>query len=358
MAKKRHLKNPGNTPKPRRVIIEKAHEHPPDLRIDHLHAPDLMDVLGRLPSIHPQFKLKIVPDFELPRADARAYCKAWILKIRESTVNAVERYGNGRARFTLAHELGHLFLGHPRSLDRKRPDQEIAPADRLLEEEANAFAAEFLAPGHLISPEQTADDIGSLFQISFEAAARRSYEFGGEENTTSEKRRAQADRQEQFVSPNDSAKNKAESLFSSVTAKPLVFVSMAFTPEMNCLYREVLKPTIEDMGMASQRADEKQIAETIVYDIRRSICSSKLVVADISGLNLNVFHEIGLAQSIDKPTIIICRHGYREEQIPSNIRHIRRIIYPNHAGGGPVLRRELEQTFESIISCWRTAAEA
>jgi len=59
-------------------------------------------------------------------------------------------------RFSIAHELGHLVLGHP-----SRPPSELcggvrgrdrlAPSDeRNLELEANAFAGELLMPSHLV----------------------------------------------------------------------------------------------------------------------------------------------------------------------------------------------------------------
>jgi hypothetical protein len=109
--------------------------------------------------------------------------------------------------------------------------------------------------------------------------------------------------------------------------------------------------------MTCRRADEISSADIITDDIKRLISECKLVIAEISGFNPNVMHEIGLAQSLDKPTILICKDSFRESQIPSNIRHIRRIMYRNDAGGGPALHRQLTQTLESIIGCLEASSK-
>ena len=66
----------------------------------------------------------------------------------------------GRIRFTLAHELGHLVLGHPNSDDPQ------------LEAEANFFANYFLAPAPLVIRDSKKDvqTIMSDFVVSFGCA--------------------------------------------------------------------------------------------------------------------------------------------------------------------------------------------
>jgi len=56
--------------------------------------------------------------------------------------------GSGRLRFALAHELGHLVMNHYRDY----PDRMFSglSADRFLEEEADAFARNLLAPVPLV----------------------------------------------------------------------------------------------------------------------------------------------------------------------------------------------------------------
>ena len=80
---------------------------------------------------------------------------------------------NTRKRFTVAHELGHIVLGHVGryELVNREPD----PKDNPIEQAANVFASRLLAPACVLwgcevgSPE----DISRLCGISAQAAAFR-----------------------------------------------------------------------------------------------------------------------------------------------------------------------------------------
>jgi Zn-dependent peptidase ImmA (M78 family) len=148
-----------------------------DLGIQDQHAPDLAHLLNRLHEVFPKFKLKVVKDTDLPNMEAKAYTNACILKVRDGIMNALRTYGDVRARFTVAHELGHLMLGHPGNQPRPRPKREFDAPLSILESEANTFASEFLMPSELIDRKFSNDRISRLFQVSIEAAARRRREL-------------------------------------------------------------------------------------------------------------------------------------------------------------------------------------
>ena len=78
-----------------------------------------------------------------------------------------------RARYTIAHELGHIFLGHPlkagyhaRTIDIDKPETEW---------QADRFAAGFLAPACVLwgLGLHTVDEIRSVCNISYAAAEIR-----------------------------------------------------------------------------------------------------------------------------------------------------------------------------------------
>jgi hypothetical protein len=84
--------------------------------------------------------------------------------------------GDHGARWTLAHELGHVLLQHP-----GRPFRQRCPTnDDPLEREAHTFAAELLAPSEHAKKYGLAEDIRTTFQISLEAAQRRIDEIARE----------------------------------------------------------------------------------------------------------------------------------------------------------------------------------
>ena len=128
--------------------------------------------------LHRSYLISNLRRFQTTHSDARAYCKAGVLKIRASILHSLSHYGDGRARWTVAHELAHLVLEHPKTrLDRRRPNKPVPASDRIFEQEADTFAAEFLTPLHLVRKCTTAEEIRLLFQISPRAALRRKREL-------------------------------------------------------------------------------------------------------------------------------------------------------------------------------------
>lgn len=57
--------------------------------------------------------------------------------------------------------------------------------------------------------------------------------------------------------------------------------------------------------MTCTRADEMSMSESILYSILDHITSSEMIIADITGLNANVFYELGIAHCVSKNVIII-----------------------------------------------------
>ncbi len=78
-----------------------------------------------------------------------------------------------RKRFTVAHELGHVLLGHvgKYQLVNRKP----SPPDNPIEQEANILASRLLAPACVLwgCKVKTADDIVQLCNISKQAAEYR-----------------------------------------------------------------------------------------------------------------------------------------------------------------------------------------
>lgn len=78
-----------------------------------------------------------------------------------------------RQRFTAAHELGHILLGHIGW--GKLVNREPSPRDNPLEQEANVFASRLLAPACVLwgCGVKSAQDIMELCNISRQAAEFR-----------------------------------------------------------------------------------------------------------------------------------------------------------------------------------------
>lgn len=78
-----------------------------------------------------------------------------------------------RKRFTIAHELGHILLGHVGKYELV--NREISPTDNPIEQEANVFASRLLAPACVLwgLKVNSADEIAQICDISPTAAEYR-----------------------------------------------------------------------------------------------------------------------------------------------------------------------------------------
>jgi Zn-dependent peptidase ImmA (M78 family) len=84
--------------------------------------------------------------------------------------------GKPRARWTAAHELGHLFLHEATTKHRDTAsvaNQIIGHAYNSAEWQANRFASEFLMPEHVVSEFTSAEEIARNCQVSLQAARFR-----------------------------------------------------------------------------------------------------------------------------------------------------------------------------------------
>ncbi|MBD3238836.1 MAG: ImmA/IrrE family metallo-endopeptidase [Candidatus Moranbacteria bacterium] len=103
---------------------------------------------------------------------------------KEKSIYVSENDPEGRKRFTIAHELGHVILHHQelaanqRIVDYRKPLTDYKDTDDLKREvEANMFAAEILMPEDLTKKlwefKQDVDDLAGFFKVSQKAALVR-----------------------------------------------------------------------------------------------------------------------------------------------------------------------------------------
>ncbi|WP_163717232.1 hypothetical protein [Mangrovibacterium lignilyticum] len=84
----------------------------------------------------------------------------------------------------------------------------------------------------------------------------------------------------------------------------LVFVLTPFNERFNNTYRAI-SSVCNRFGLRCLRGDEKFVDGDIFPEILKHIVSAKIIIANITGRNPNVFYELGIAHALNKPTIII-----------------------------------------------------
>jgi AbiJ N-terminal domain 5 len=117
----------------------------------------------------------------------------------------------------------------------------------------------------------------------------------------------------------------------SIPSKPqndkLVTVMLPFTQQ--AAFTSV-KNACDNLGLECKKADDIWENSTFIQDIFELIFTSKVMVADFTGKNPNVFYEVGIAHTLGKTVIPIIQ---AINDIPSDLGHHRALLYlPNEQG--------------------------
>lgn len=102
------------------------------------------------------------------------------------------------------------------------------------------------------------------------------------------------------------------------------FVMMPFGQWMDAYYREIYVPAIREAGLEPVRADELFSTGSVIEQIWEQISRAKVLLADLTGKNANVFYELGLAHAANKPVVFTT--GTLED-VPFDLRHLRVAVY-------------------------------
>lgn len=102
-----------------------------------------------------------------------------------------------------------------------------------------------------------------------------------------------------------------------------IFILMPFLKSKENLYKKI-KETLKKIKFDSYRSDEHYMEKNIYNEIISNIATAKIIIADIDGRNPNVFYELGIAHSLDKPTILISKN---KDKVPFDLLHKNIIFY-------------------------------
>lgn len=141
---------------------------------------------------------------------------------------------------------------------------------------------------------------------------------------------------------------------ASVAAGDSCFVMQPFAVPLGDYYEKVYKPAIEKAGLKPVRADADIFGTGKIMDqVWEGINTAKVLVAELTSRNPNVFYELGLAHALKKPVVLV---SSREEDVPFDLHHIRVIYYDvNDPFWGAKL---IEKVAENILSALNNPDEA
>ena len=117
-----------------------------------------------------------------------------------------------------------------------------------------------------------------------------------------------------------------------------IFVLMPFKTELQNVYTRHIKKLGDELGLVVRRADQDYSAAPFMGKVWSRICGARLVIADCTERNPNVFYEIGIAHTVGKQVVLLTRS---EGDIPSDIKHFDYIPYIYDPEGVQVLVEKL-----------------
>ncbi len=126
----------------------------------------------------------------------------------------------------------------------------------------------------------------------------------------------------------------------------LCFVLMQFNESMNPVYDDHIKPIVKSHGLACLRADEVLGLSSITSDIWEKINRARLLIADMTHKNPNVFYELGLAHALGKDVILLTQSM---DYVPFDLKSLRCIVYSYDPRGVKKLEEQLGATIKYII---------
>ncbi|MFJ2370899.1 hypothetical protein [Microbacterium sp. NPDC087665] len=126
----------------------------------------------------------------------------------------------------------------------------------------------------------------------------------------------------------------------------LVAVMMPFDPNFDVVY-ETIALAVEDIGMECVRVDNIWEHDHVMGDVLSLLWRARIVVADLTGRNPNVFYETGLAHALPRRTILLTQNA---DDVPFDLRSIRYLHYGIGSKARKMLQEQLSDRLRTLSS--------
>ena len=151
-----------------------------------------------------------------------------------------------------------------------------------------------------------------------------------------------------------SQQNRKNPYFYNIPEKfdeSLVFVLMPFTESWSTrIWEGHIKPIVQglelDPELKCKRADDLY-GHDVLHDIVTAIKAARVIIADITSRNPNVFYELGIAHWMGKRVILLTQSV---DDIPFDLLRFRHIVYEDNSDGYKKLSVQLQAALMESLS--------
>lgn len=133
--------------------------------------------------------------------------------------------------------------------------------------------------------------------------------------------------------------------------RPLCFVLMPFGKKVaggthpidfDLVYREVIKPAVEEAGLEPLRADEEETGGIIHKPMFERLVLCDYAVADLTAANANVFYELGVRHAAKaRSTVLLYAEGHG--RLPFDVAQLRALPYEIEVNGTPSANEKVKR---------------
>ncbi len=123
--------------------------------------------------------------------------------------------------------------------------------------------------------------------------------------------------------------------------RPFPFLAMSFDKKLDAIAK-VIRQTIMELGIDCSRVDDAHFTGPIADRIARNIREANFVIAEISDPRPNVLYEVGYAQGIGRPMILVTK---KKSIAPFDVAHLNLLRYDTFSE----LRHHLKQAVIDVV---------
>lgn len=123
------------------------------------------------------------------------------------------------------------------------------------------------------------------------------------------------------------------------------FVIMPFRKDFPPIFDQHISVICDRLGITVARADGIFSTRPLMDDIREAVVTARVVIADLTDHNPNVFYELGICHALGKDVVMITQN----KEVPSDVRHIRYLLYEYTPPGMQQFEVALEMTLRRLI---------
>jgi hypothetical protein len=128
------------------------------------------------------------------------------------------------------------------------------------------------------------------------------------------------------------------------TYKGDVFV-VSFTDEAREVYRDHIIPVAQELYLEVKHHHD--LPTQRINGIWSAIYGARLMIIDCSGQSPYAFHDLGIAQTLGKPVILLANN---DDVIPMFMRYLRHIVYEATPAGMEAFRQELRKALIQTVA--------